>query len=230
MHELLSYNIQYGKNLNQINRWIGELPKRPDIICYQEYPEDQLSESDSLRTLGYSYEFARGLVKHERAYGELTAYKEDKYKLKVSKVIDLGVSELEKRVFGHSGQRSALVTSLEVNGQEFIIANLHLLWLAVHERRKKQIGMVIKEIEDDKPALIIGDFNYSSLVAGKGLSKFLSKEGFTPAGGKIATHKFFGIQHQLDYIFQRNCSVAEVSVGDVKLSDHSPVFVSFDIP
>lgn len=225
MYELLSYNIQYGKNLDKINGWISQLPQKPDIICYQEYPEDQLNDVNP----GYKYAFARGLVKNERTYGELTAYKSDKFTLTSTRTIDLSVSNLEKKVFGHSGQRSALLTIFKFEDREFMVANLHLLWLATHNRRRSQIAMVIDAMDTQKPALIVGDFNYSSLVAGTGLTRYLSQEGFLPAGDKLDTHKFFGVRHQVDYLFQRNCSVAEVRAIDVNYSDHLPVFVKFDI-
>lgn len=56
MHELLSYNTQYGKRLDEINGWVERLPQQPDIICYQEYPEDKVDNANPLKSSGYKYE------------------------------------------------------------------------------------------------------------------------------------------------------------------------------
>ena len=110
-----------------------------------------------------------------------------------------------------------------------MVANIHLLWFASHKRRREQLGAVIEAMDDQKPAIIVGDFNYTSMIRGGGLAKFLGQEGFQPAGGRLITHRLFGIGQQVDYIFQRNCTILEVRVEDIDLSDHAPIFVRFEV-
>lgn len=224
MPEVLSYNTQYGVNIESQSEWVRALQPPPDIICYQEYPAFRLKDSGVLLPKNYEYEYAPALVKKGQEYGELTAFNPNAVKLVHSKAVDLGVSGLEKMVFGHSGQRSGLVTTFEHEGQELIVANIHLLWLALNSRRREQLGIVIEEFSDpNKPGIIIGDFNYTSLLGGGGLSSFMKSSGFEKAGEAVSTHQFFGISHQLDYVFQRNCTVLELRVEDVHFSDHLPL-------
>ena len=227
MRALLTYNTQYGKNLSQINKWIEGLPKKPDVICLQEYPYDHL-DNNSLAVQGYRFEFAPGLVKRGRTFSELTAFKSD-LSLVASEVIDLGVSNLGKRVFRLSGQRSALITKFRAQGEGFAVANIHLEWLAPHSARRDQISLILKALGDTQSALIVGDFNYSDLVVGRGLIDYLAKHGFSLAGDRLKTHTIFGVKHQLDYVFQRSCTIGEVKVIDVDFSDHLPMIVEFDV-
>lgn len=227
MIELLSYNVQYGKNLPQIHEWIVGFSRKPDIVCFQEFPQDAIKG----KPLGNSYgsEFAAGLVKVGNTYGELTAYNHESVQLLRSKALDLGVSGLERKLFAHSGQRSALLTTMEVNGHELMIANIHLLWLAVNSKRRNQLEVVLAAIGDTHcPAIVVGDFNYTDAVAGNGLAQYMKDNGFQQSKGKLVTHRFLGIRHQLDYIFQKNLILLEVRTESVPFSDHTPIIAKVE--
>lgn len=231
MIELISYNIHFGKTLGKIVSWIKKAERKPDIVCFQEFPETKLEEfKKTLEEISYSFVFAPSFSKKKITYGELTAFNTKMLKLKRSKIIELGESKLERAIYRHKSHKSSLITEFEQEGKTFAVANVHLVILALHGSRKKQLAATIDEIKKSMPSLIVGDYNYSKVFGRKrGLLKFMHDYGYTMAGERAITHRIWKIPQQIDYAFYKGLKLREAKVGRVKYSDHYPILVKFEV-
>jgi len=233
MFSVLAYNIQYGRKLDLIEKWLLKDPARFDVICLQEFPFNKKSRFlKSLGKHGYDYKFAPSFSGRDHHYGELTLYKKKKLKLLGHKIVKLGTNLLETR-FRKSGQRTSLLTLFKYRNKKIVVANSHLVCFALNSRRINQISKIIKNIKamgNHSPftTIILGDFNYTSRIRQKRLIEFMEKNELLNAY-KTNTHKFFFVKQQLDYVFYDGCVVKNANVGKVKYSDHSPVWFSIDL-
>ena len=222
----LTYNICYGKRLPKIQEWLRTHNTSYDLICFQEFPYSQLYRFQSDKA--FTFYFASGFRKHGETYGELTLVRTKKVKIVASQIINLGGSIYEKRVFRTTGARSSLVTMLEYRKRPFILANTHLTAFSFNHHRKKQLDKLIQHLGSEffvqhTPMVILGDLNYSSLFGRKGLLKLMQEQEYTNAYLEN-THKFLNVKkHQLDYIFHKNCAIADVQVLRQPFSDHFPI-------
>jgi endonuclease/exonuclease/phosphatase family metal-dependent hydrolase len=233
MLSVLAYNINYGKKLNLIQKWLLKRTVDFDVICLQEFPFDEESEFlKSLKEHGFDYRFAPSFSRKNSRHGELTLYKKSKLKLLDEKTVKLGTNLLETR-FRKKGQRTSLLTVFEYKGKKIVLANSHLVCFALNSRRINQISKIIKNVRTigDHSAfstVILGDFNYTSRIRQKKLIQFMEKNGLQNAY-KTNTHKLFFIRQQLDYVFYNGCSIKNVRIGrKVKYSDHSPAWFEID--
>ena len=229
--EILSYNIEFGKKLDDVTAWITQEKLLPDVFCFQEFPEDRISFFEKfLSQKGYAYTYARGIMLRGVQIGELTAHKKG-LRLLESKQLSLGNHLWERRYKDAKGQRSALVTAYRYEDTVFTVANIHLSMLSPHSMRYKQLQIVISELERfSENALIIGDFNYTSLLGVSRLFKFMTKYGFTCVGERLITHRIFKhIPQQLDYLFQKGFVPKHITVLKVPHSDHLPLYVKLAV-
>lgn len=237
MVSILAYNIHYGKKLELIQNWLIDNPHF-DIICLQEFPFKKNSQFlDLLDKHGYKYAFAPSFTRKKTLYGELTLYNSKKIKLVNTKVVGLGTMILENRFIENrfrknKGQRSSLLTHFKYKDKDFVLANSHLFCFALNSHRINQLNKILKnvtEIGDHKQfsTVILGDFNYTSIIRQKKLIDFMKKNNLSNAY-KITTHKLFFLKQQLDYVFYNNCSVKNVVIDKLKYSDHYPVQFNID--
>jgi endonuclease/exonuclease/phosphatase family metal-dependent hydrolase len=225
MLNLLCYNVEYGTYLDEIITWLSGLPKQPDIICLQEYPQARVKKSNPFHMLGYDCKFAPSFIKQGKTYGELTAYNSKHLLLARSEIVNLGDSKWENLITKNTGQRSALITHFVHRRKKIVIANLHLTWFGLHRKRKNQLKMVIDMVKNYKTTMMVGDYNYSSLILGGGLSHFMADHNFSPTNHTFSTHRLFGLDHQVDYAFHRNCQMIGVKVEPIHYSDHRPMLI-----
>jgi len=233
MLSVLAYNINYGKKLSLIQRWLLKRPDEFDIICLQEFPFNQGAEFlESLKKHSFDYKFAPSLSGKNKLYGELTLYKKNKLKFMDERIVKLGTNLLETR-FRKKGQRTSLLTLFKYKDKKIVIANSHLVCFALNSKRINQISKIIKNVKviGDHSAfstVILGDFNYTSRIRQKKLIQFMETNELQNAY-KTNTHKLFFVRQQLDYVFYHNCAVENVNIGKkVKYSDHSPVWFDLD--
>lgn len=235
MIDLISYNIEWGKKLEEAGEWIMGLTPKPDIFCLQEIPNRRLTSFKKvLEARGYSYKFAPSFTKKGVTYGQLTAYKKARINLVFSQIVDLGTSLISRIISGHNSKWRSLITVLQVEKKNFIVVNVHLLPHALNGRRRKQLELAIEALKLlnflNIPTLIVGDYNYSSLTGRKGLVRFMAKHGFKSAHRKkMITHKKWRIKHQTDYVFTKNCKVKSIKSDTIKFSDHFPILVKFNV-
>ncbi len=233
MLSLFSYNILRGKRLEQICDWYKSIETNYDLICFQEFPKHKISyfmktlpkdQYDYLFSPGFT--FSPGISVREHIYGQLTVYNKEKLTLNNHRIISLGASRVEKHLFQNHLERSALLTQFTYENQPFIVVNCHLTPLTLNRRRLNQLDLITDQIRATDKALIIGDFNYPS-VRQKGLISFMKEKKFENGATNIKTYKLFFIKQQLDYIFSKDCIIEEISVEDIRFSDHFPLVAQF---
>ena len=228
----VAYNIHYGKKLELIQNWLLD-KKHLDIICLQEFPLKKSSEFLKLfEAKGYKYCFAPSFIRRKTQYGELTLYDSKKIKLLHCQAVELGSSLLEDRFIENrfrktNGQKSSLLTLFKYKNKKLVLANSHLLAFALNSRRLNQLNKILSNVNKigdhtKYSSVILGDFNYTSIIRQKKLIDFMKLHEFKNAY-KTHTHKLFILRQQLDYIFYNNCSVKGVRVDKIKYSDHYPV-------
>ena len=233
--KLTSYNIEWGKKLDEAGEWMMTLSPRPDVICLQEIPNRRLTSFKKvLEENGYAYKFAPSFTKHGTTYGQLTAYNAAKLNLVLSQIVDLGSNLISKFISRHNSKWRSLITVLQIQKRKFIVVNVHLLPHALNGKRRKQLELAIEALNLlnflNVPTLIVGDYNYSSLTGRGGLARFMAKHGFKSAHKeKMITHHKWKIKHQTDYVFSKNCKIKSVTSDRINLSDHFPVHVEFEV-
>jgi endonuclease/exonuclease/phosphatase family metal-dependent hydrolase len=230
MLRIISYNIQYGFKIDEIYKWINSLEKKPDIICFQEFPVNEIENLKKItlfKDMGFA--FVTGLSRRGIPHGELTIFDVNNLSLINSIEIDLGVDHIEKIYKRYPTKRSALVTTFQRNNKKINIINVHLSAVTLNSGRRKQIKTLIEKVDLDR-TIIIGDFNYSNLFGGKSLLQMMEYYKFKLAGEGIITNKYKGkISQQLDYVFYKNLALQELEVFELNFSDHFPIMAEFDI-
>lgn len=228
--EILTYNVEFGKRLTEIYNWLHTIPDHPDFICFQEFPENAIGTlRDNLRFKKLVYKFAPSFVRKGEFYGELTVFDGNLTSKIETEILDLGESRIERIYRRSPSRRSALITTLDFKGKKLTIVNIHLVVLALNRKRRQQLTLIFESLKNDSSAIIIGDFNYTSLLGRKGLVNFMNKFKFELAGGKMITNHLKKIPQQLDYVFHKGCALEGVRVEKIPFSDHYPVFATVDL-
>ncbi len=217
--EIVSYNIQYGKNIKNVEQWVGI--KEPDIVNFQEYPEDELCRFAPQ----YNEIFAGSFNKGSRTFGELIIYKPELV-LQTAYGINLGAKN-KNLLSSAVGRRSALVASFQTETGKLVLANIHLEWLARARYKLAQLGKVFASIDDafpdpDVSVVVVGDCNFSNIFSGNDLEVYANQRGYA-MGPRTNTHRLFGVHHQVDYVMYKGCRVERVRAENTTDSDHRPV-------
>lgn len=221
---ILTYNIRYGEKLHDIVRWLKARDTSFDIICFQEFP---LAEIDAflaeIELPAVDYRFSNGFKKRNKQYGQLTLFQKKHIRLLGETVLSLGPSLLERSK--RRGERSSLVTRFSYKDKEFLLANTHLVCFSLNNKRLTQLERIVdhfnESVDKNVPILVLGDFNYSSLIRQKKLLSFMEGHGFVNAY-KTHTFKVLFLRYQLDYVFYKNCEIKNVDVLKLHFSDHFP--------
>jgi len=227
---VLSYNVEYGLNLDEIFQWIKTLNKKPHIICFQEFPEKEISSLEKNKIFkNQETFFTKGLTNKNEFFGELTIIDISVVKVIDVKYIDFGLAHFESIYKRKILKRSAIISKVGINDKEISVANVHLTPASIHGIRRKQLLKVIENINSEN-AIILGDFNYSSLLNKGGLIKFMEKYNYSLSGEKLITNKYkYKIPQQLDYVFYKNLKHLKTEVFDLPHSDHFPVIAELEI-
>ncbi len=231
MIRVLSYNIRYGRKLADIFAWLVPQYKKYDVICLQEYPKSKRYLLARHFDPQYQYVCSHGFTTKKDSFEQVTLFDSSRLSSDGSTTVQLGSNAVEDAVHRSKGQRTALITKL-VNGEGgMLLVNTHLAALAGNGKRRKQIQLIVdhlRSIQDrtTKAKVILGDFNYSSLLRQKSLMNLMTANNFESAY-RTSTHKLLFIKHQLDYAFYHNCAIRNVGVERLSYSDHYPI--SFEV-
>lgn len=195
-------------------------------MCFQEFPYSKVKEFlQKIKPNVFDYSFAIGFSNKKGAYGQLTAFNK-KVKLLDKKIIKLPYSSfIEEKVFKNKGSRSALFTTLQLNNKKITIINIHLLSLVLNKTRKNQIVKILNVVNKfykEDSILLLGDFNYTSLIRQNKFLDFMSHYFFKNAY-TLPTYQLILVKHQVDYVFYKNCRVQNVEVTKIHFSDHFPI-------
>lgn len=231
MVTIISYNVEYGQRISEIYNFISSLDEKPQIICLQEFPEKELANLEKNKIFKkQNIFFLKGLSKKDEFFGELTIIDSSKIKVIKTEYLDFGQDRIESIYKRKVIKRSAIINVLIIKQREISLVNVHLTPLSLHGKRKEQLTQAIDGVKDSKASIILGDFNYSSLLTRGGLISFMKKYDYVLAGEKLVTNKYkYKIPQQLDYIFYKNLSFKETKVLEVTFSDHFPIISQFEI-
>src|SRR5579859_90696 len=227
---VITYNILYGKKLDKIAAWLAAHPTKFDIICFQEFPFHKIDEFlKVMEPHSLAYTFSPGFTNKKGHYGQLTAYNRKKMKLLKQEIVDLPHSSFwEEKVFKNKGKRTALFTTFLYKRKKITLINTHLLCLVLNRTRRKQITKIIEALEKSEnlrpkdPVVLLGDFNYTSLIKQKNFFQFMDQFNLQNAYKSPTIGRFF-VKHQVDYVFSRNCNAQDVEIPHIKFSDHYPI-------
>lgn len=211
----------------KIITWLGELVKKPDILCFQEFPEKYIGDClDALSDFPYAYRFAASKRKTNQAFGELTLFRTDRVQFISSKILTLGSNKLEKSVLRNDMPRNCLITVFQQKKYRFILTNVHLICLALNAQRYSQVKTVIATLDKkNMPSVILGDFNISSVFGKKRLVSLMKEHLYTTNETYMTTHRLAFLHQQLDYVFGKKCKILTVKVDRTRLSDHFPLLI-----
>lgn len=234
MLSVITYNIHFGQKLSQITQWLHKHQKQFDILCFQEFPEEQIKPFLKTFSQTFAHIYAPGFRIRRGTFGELTLICKDSVSLISSQIVDLGErSFYENTLWRTIGSRTALVTVLQYKKKKIVIANTHLICFTSNKKRRNQITRLLKVLNplvrnDTSPIVILGDFNYTSLIRQKVLFEFMEKEQFENAFEK-PTHEHLFVRQQLDYVFYKNCAVKDIEIEKLHFSDHYPVKLTMEV-
>ncbi len=238
MLSVLSYNIKFGEKLSQIQNWLKAEQIAPEILCFQEFPASQvLSFLQQFEPGRYCHHYAPAFQKPNEVFGQLTLIDRFAFQTEETFIVPVGNYKLEKILakylskvtFSRHVQRCSVIHHLRKDNKSFAVANTHLSVHTTNEGRLQQIERILGAVEQFDHAIIVGDFNYTSLWRRSHLFELMSSAGFVNGTDKIKTHKLLFVKQQIDYLFHRNCEIREVSVFPIKFSDHYPVLVQMQL-
>lgn len=229
----------------------------PDIICLQEidFNSDrsfQVNQQEAIQNLGYKYAFQAvnwdekylpfpgSPFNFNTHYGAVYSGQSiiSKYPLKETERTVL--ERPESLAFYEEGfylDRLAQHTTIKIGGQPVYLINVHLEAFDKAARTKQMNYLVdwIKEIIEDTPLLLVGDFNSDIDKATASIHAIANLPGmaYATTGSQKESLTFPSDQpvKRLDYIFynQQYIAMEEAAVlhefGTV--SDHLPVMLSF---
>lgn len=227
---MFTYNVKFGEKLPQLLEWFAGLNIPPAIANFQEFPDPNVGGYGlQLNQLGYEYRFAPALVKQGRQFGELTAVR-DEYQILSNQTIGFGLNPLEKNLLRLKGERSALLTTIQMKDYILQVANVHILLLGLFRHRWRQVRQVLDRIDPQTPTAVVGDFNNGSIDRLFGRNKLV--ENMEKAKMEEVKHKgstFFcmGRGFTIDGVFAKDLAVFDAWTERIGLSDHEPLFVKF---
>ncbi len=216
MIRILSYNVHFGKKLDEILLWFTTIPA-PDIVSFQEFPRDRIADIRALLPT-YRAAFAPSLYVRKKIFGILVLWS-PALRFRSKKTMNLGVSRVEKAILRTHIPRTALL----VRFSSFVLVVPHLVSLATNKTRLTQVRQLISAAASTKkPVAIIGDFNIPSLLAKNVLVQFMAAYGYATHNRRHVTYR---LGYQVDYAFGKNLTIDNFSVVRLRLSDHYPVEV-----
>lgn len=227
---IVSYNIFFGKRLHKIIPWINSL-RRADIICFQEFPKARLTEFlSAIPKRRYGHRFTQSFILRKKIYGELTLFRQKKFRLIYARKLSLSIRPREKRILRKSMARTCFLTTFSAGSKTITVANTHLPYLAANRTRYKQIHRIATHLVSlHQAAIITGDFNLHSMSINKKLIAFMGRYGFHTSPERLATHHVGVIKHQLDYVFGVKCRILKLEAPRVRFSDHYPIIATVQL-
>lgn len=219
--------------------FVREQAKDTDIFCFQEVENDEFVSK--IKKILSSYSTTR-----------LTKDYINGWKFDIATFFRKGIkiSSTFKNE-GVSGTGGLLVNEIEFDNKKMLIANVHGLSMPgdkfdTDERiaQSQEIINVIKRLNtDDNPVVVGGDFNLHNKT--KSIEMFTlnnlrdlikdykikrTRNSITWEFHKNSPNGFFGKQKYCDYCFvSKDLKVKKFEVPDIKISDHLPLILEFEV-
>jgi endonuclease/exonuclease/phosphatase family metal-dependent hydrolase len=225
MVRVLSYNIHFGRRLEEILDWLAGEPS-PDLICFQEFPKHKISFCiRALAKSSYGYRFAPSLGSGKnKEYGVLTLFRKNILHPVSFRRVAIGGNILEKAWFKGNISRHTLVTVFRHRETTLVLVNIHLVSSAPNSHRYRQINTIIRALHQyPHPVVIAGDFNIPDIMGKRKLIRLMKNNLYQTDEKRMSTHRIAGIHTQVDYVFWKDCTVRTIRALKVRYSDHYPV-------
>lgn len=222
----VSYNIHWAEKLETAVDDLGSMNalKDADVILLQEI---HTSAADAIaRRLNYNYVFyPTAMYRQSLEFGNAVL---SRWPIKDHwKVVLPHENPLRKM------HRIAVLSVLEVGGQEVLVGNVHTHTLLFgNEVRLDQMACVADNLEGKYSFGIVGgDFNTDSEYIVREMERIFRRSGYVRATGDIGpTHKqdLLGlVDLELDHLFVKGMEVVSSGkVEDAAASDHLPIWLS----
>jgi endonuclease/exonuclease/phosphatase family metal-dependent hydrolase len=236
-----SFNVHYGRDVDGIARAIradSEL-READVLLLQEiesYPHDPRAEKLAER-LGMHLVYGPGRAKKNGTHGLAI--------LSRRALRDAELLALPRFDLGWGTQRRvALAATLDWNGVEVRVVNVHLDTRLTAAQRFQQMRPVIERASVHARVVIGGDVNTISCVPGllpgvpialPGTSQGPAFDAFMRGYGYLTPFRRIGwtgpLRQRLDAIFVRGLRVGAFDKeDDVRVSDHIPLWADIGLP
>lgn len=266
---LLTYNILGGVNAEMIIGGLATANEKPDIICFQEFPKGEKAK-EFIKYFGEDYdrEHSLSLKLLHRTLGLTTFYNKKRLKLKRSHIIHLPQKKLSRpesivanMICSFTGvfDRTALITTFEVDQKELTVVNVHLSLEGGKNHKLVQFMEATRRLEAlgiTKNIIICGDFNLNSRSRTfKKLKKTALAKEFEELSKNIRyTHNItspymfpedktflirkilklgnlFGLKtrRKIDHAFGKGLLAFSSKTINIKGSDHNPIITKFKI-
>ncbi|NER14954.1 endonuclease/exonuclease/phosphatase [Leptobacterium flavescens] len=241
----------YETNLDRTKSVFGRI--QPDIIAFQEIDfrsarSYEVDQQEALSELGFSY--GAEVVNWDKRYVPFPYYPFSRHFGKMlsgqSVLSNFEIKEQERivlaRVEGNPFWRDAFyldrlaqVLSLEINGKELKMINVHLEAFdkATRDIQIKKIIELVSGIKDKYPLILLGDFNSDPNNKDASILALLEMEGIKSAEDSFLQKTFpsDAPRTKIDYIFYNPAFIEKIDAGVVTevqtASDHLPVFMDF---
>lgn len=128
--------------------------------------------------------------------------------------------------------RLAMAATVSVGASTLRIFNAHVDPHAAVGGQLEQLEVLVGQAEkENRPTLILGDFNTLSKKKVDETRKFLESHGYaTPFPTGTATWRGAGIRLHADWIFSRGVRIARWGVGrPLNVSDHWPIWAEVEV-
>jgi endonuclease/exonuclease/phosphatase family metal-dependent hydrolase len=223
MVRIITYNIHFGKRLNDIISWIT-IQADADIICLQEFPAASLASFYRSLPRDWGHRFTQSFIYRKKIFLIVTLFRKGKLRLLKATTLLLGIHPMEKSLLKNPMEKSCLVTTFRVGRKTITVANTHLVFLAANRSRYKQIRMITNHLVPHRhPLVITGDFNIPSVRAKNTLIRRMEKFGFRTIVKRLSTYRLAIWRYQLDYVFVKHCLLIALTTERIRFSDHYPI-------
>ena len=215
---IISYNLLMHKAADELED--VAINYNPDVLCVQEADVEQLPKVLGKLTLIACTTFGKeglGMYVCEDNFDVLSVDRPE---------IHPSVLERLLRV----EQQRLLVTRLKdkTSGHEFMVGDFHATHLiATNFHRREQIRRsldAIKNTAEDKPIVVVGDFNYPFFISG--LHGLTEEHGFNLERPGDVTYKSVLFKGEFDFAVHRGFAESKLEVLPFSMSDHAPIRVT----
>lgn len=243
-----------SKRLAGLINYLKELDA--DIICLQE-AFDPNNRKKLIKSFAGVYEATNDIINHRRILG-LKLFDSSGGLVIFSKFPILNSSFIPHNRFSNStlgevfGRKGVLHATVKTPVGNLEIMNIHLheegLWFADRIIRYNQLSRILEQVNaNNKPSILVGDFNQFNLVQRLDFMNLLQANNFIHAGKEKNLTPSYRLENpyfngffnnppgsvRLDYIFTRKLDVLKLKVIDYQveilkpsLSDHDPVILT----
>lgn len=257
--KLICLNLWGGTLLNEVLNFIKNNSGNTDIFCFQEAYKSLENkrtpsnyQSNLIQKLSeilpdYNYHFSPQFhgrdfhfsVDYEISQGVATFWKNSLKPIDKGEIFIYG----EENKFSEVPGKNQIIPSRNmqfVEFEKFIVTNLHGYWAPLPKfdtpQRIKQSEVILDFFKKyNKPVILAGDFNLGIntrsvlMIEESGFRNLIKKSKVPTTRSSLYDIKWRANDKFADYIFTKELNVISFEVMTVKVSDHLPLKLEFQI-